>query len=100
FVEESLMDAVSRAVAASKPEFRMLDNEYYEGILLFDIMEKEVWNRAVEDTAGQAAFFKANRSRYMAGRRAKATIYASPDSMVMRHLRDLAASGDTAALKG
>src|SRR5690606_25188968 len=75
FVDENLMDAVSRAVAAEKPEFRMLDNEYYEGILLFEIMEKEVWNRAAEDTAGQAAFFETNRSRYRAKERAKATIY-------------------------
>ena len=99
FVNETLMDAVSRAVAVEKPEFRMLDNEYYEGILLFEIMEKEVWNRAAEDTAGQAAFFETNRSRYLAKERAKATIYASPDSMVIQRLGEIAAKGDTVAMR-
>jgi peptidyl-prolyl cis-trans isomerase SurA len=99
FVDEALMDAVSRSVAASKAEFRMLDNEYYEGILLFDIMEREVWNRAVEDTAGQTAYYEANRRKYLAGERARATIYASPDSMVMRHLGEIASTGDSTALK-
>ncbi|HEY8512982.1 MAG TPA: peptidylprolyl isomerase [Cyclobacteriaceae bacterium] len=98
FIDEALMDAVSRSVAATKPEYRMLDTEYYEGILLFEIMEKEVWNRAAEDTAGQVAFFEANRSRYFAGKRARATIYASPDSMVMRRLGEIALTGDTVAL--
>ena len=99
FVDETLMDAVSRAIAAEKPEYRLLANEYYEGILLFEIMEEEVWNRAAEDTAGQAAFFEANRSRYNAGKRARATIYASPDSMVMQHLGEIALGGDTVAMK-
>jgi peptidyl-prolyl cis-trans isomerase SurA len=98
FIDQVLMDAVSRSVAASKPEYRMLDNEYYEGILLFEIMEKEVWNRAAEDTAGQAAFFQQNRSRYLAGKRARATIYAAPDSMVMRGLGEIALTGDTVAM--
>src|SRR5690606_4668512 len=99
FVDETLMEAVSRAMAARKPEYRMLANEYYEGILLFEIMEKEVWNRAAVDTVGQVAFFEGNRSKYMAGERARATIYASPDSMVMQRLGEIAASGDTVAMK-
>jgi peptidyl-prolyl cis-trans isomerase SurA len=98
FVDETLMDAVSRSVASRKPEYRMLANEYYEGILLFEIMEEEVWNRAAADTAGQVAFFEANRSRYMAEKRAKATIYASPDSMLIQHLAEIAAKGDTVAM--
>ena len=35
------------------PDYRFLLQEYYEGILLFDIMEKEVWSKASEDSVGQ-----------------------------------------------
>ena len=36
------------------PEFRYLMNEFHDGILLFEISEKKVWNRVQEDSAGFA----------------------------------------------
>lgn len=98
FVEEKLLEALGDEVMAHNPEFRMLANEYYEGILLFDIMEKEVWNKASEDTVGQADYFHRHRSAYRAGERARATIYSSPDSMEMRKLRELAGNQDVASV--
>lgn len=96
-VEEKLLEALGNDIMVRNPEFRMLANEYYEGILLFDIMEKEVWNRATEDTAGLAAYFNRHRPAYLAGERARATIYSSPDSMVISKLKELAADDDEAA---
>lgn len=90
FAEEKLLDALGEKLMARNPEFRMLANEYYEGILLFEIMEKEVWNKAAEDTAGQADYFRRHQSDYQAGERARATIFSSPDSLVMRELKRLA----------
>ncbi len=54
--------------------------EYKEGILLFQIMEDEVWAKAVSDTVGLEAFFQKNRDRYQWGQRAQARVYnaASP----------------------
>lgn len=76
FVEASIQQAVEEELMATNADYRYLSNEYYEGILLFDIMEKEVWNRASEDTVGQAAYFAAHSARYLAGERAEATIYS------------------------
>lgn len=98
FVEEKLLEALGDEVMARSPEFRMLANEYYEGILLFDIMEKEVWNKATQDTAGQADYFHRHRSVYMADERARATIYSTPDSLVLGKLRELAGNEDLATV--
>ena len=46
------------------PEYKALLQEYKEGILLFDLMNK-VWTKAVEDTIALQAFFTANRSSYI-----------------------------------
>ncbi|HEY4653853.1 MAG TPA: peptidylprolyl isomerase [Cyclobacteriaceae bacterium] len=99
YVEEKLLDLAGRKIVRDFPEFSMLANEYYEGILLFDIMEKEVWNRAAADTAGQVNYFMQNRSRYVAGERANATFYSSPDSMILGPLIRYAQEGDTAAVE-
>ncbi|HNW50376.1 MAG TPA: peptidylprolyl isomerase [Prolixibacteraceae bacterium] len=49
------------------PEFRYLMKEYHDGILLFSIMEKEVWNKAVEDSVGLEKYYEQNKGRYEFG---------------------------------
>ncbi|MCL2512152.1 MAG: peptidyl-prolyl cis-trans isomerase [Bacteroidales bacterium] len=46
------------------PSFRITLNEYYNGILLYEVIEREVWGRATTDTIGLAAFFEQNRDKY------------------------------------
>lgn len=46
------------------PEFAHLMQEYHDGILLFDISNREVWEKAVSDTEGLKAFFDAHRTDY------------------------------------
>lgn len=58
-------------------DYRMLLREYREGILLFELMDQEVWSKAVKDTSGLQAFYQENKSDYTWKKRAKATIYES-----------------------
>lgn len=44
--------------------YRNLVNEYRDGILLFEISNQNVWNRASKDTEGLEKFFKENRAKY------------------------------------
>ena len=46
------------------PELRNLVQEYHDGILLFEVSLREVWDKAAKDTAGLEAFFKANKKKY------------------------------------
>ena len=45
-------------------ELRNLVREYHDGILLFDVSLREVWDKANKDTEGLAAYFKANKKNY------------------------------------
>lgn len=38
--------------------------EYHDGILLFEVSNNEVWDKASKDTAGLAAFFDRNKDQY------------------------------------
>ena len=46
------------------PDLRHLVQEYHDGILLFEVSLREVWDKAAKDTAGLEAFFKANKKNY------------------------------------
>lgn len=66
---KSEMDRASREQARidmmdTNPEYRNLVNEYTDGILLFDISQDKVWQRASNDREGLEAYFKAHRDNY------------------------------------
>ena len=95
FVEEKLNDREEEILVAQHPEFRSLLNEYYEGILLFSIMEKEVWNKASEDSLGQHEFYDQNPSTYMAGDRLAARIFSTTDKAFLQEIQLKISKGDT-----
>ena len=45
-------------------DLRNLVKEYHDGILLFDVSLREVWDKANQDTEGLQAYFKANKKQY------------------------------------
>lgn len=99
FVERNINEALENQIITSNPEFVLLLNEYYEGILLFDIMEKEVWKKASEDSVGQRSFFAANEKNYNAGERAKTVIYSSGASETIALIKSYIESSDTTNLQ-
>lgn len=46
------------------PDYRNLLNEYRDGTLLFEVMNKEVWSKAKTDEDGLEAYYKANSGKY------------------------------------
>lgn len=46
------------------PEFHNLVNEYHDGMLLFEVSNRKVWEKAASDTEGLTKFYDANRNRY------------------------------------
>jgi peptidyl-prolyl cis-trans isomerase SurA len=76
FVNERLLIYEDSKLEEKYPEYKALLKEYREGILLFDLTNKKVWTKAVEDTVGLKAYFSDNRSDYSWPERVDATIYS------------------------
>jgi peptidyl-prolyl cis-trans isomerase SurA len=64
------------------PEYKALITEYHDGILLYEIMQDKVWNKAMKDTVGLRKYFEANRNNYMWGKRIDAVVYECADSKI------------------
>ncbi|MBC3542027.1 peptidylprolyl isomerase [Rufibacter sediminis] len=93
FVETSLLDYEKEHLEEKHPDYRMLVNEYHDGILLFQLMEEKVWAKAVEDTVGLKAFFEANKDKYMWGERTQATILSAANANVLAQAQAQMATG-------
>ncbi|MBW3520357.1 peptidylprolyl isomerase [Flavobacterium sp. NKUCC04_CG] len=62
------------------PEFEYTVKEYREGLLLFDLMDKEIWAKSQADTVGYTAYYENNKSRYIEKARVDMVVYAFPDA--------------------
>jgi peptidyl-prolyl cis-trans isomerase SurA len=79
FVNQELLKYEESQLENKYAEYKALYKEYKEGILLFDLTNKKVWTKAVEDSIGLNAFFINNQSLYKWDDRIDATIYTCKD---------------------
>lgn len=61
---QALLDQRVKEMSAKDSGLRNLIREYHDGLLLYEISNRLVWDKAAKDEAGLAAFFKKNRKRY------------------------------------
>lgn len=95
FTEVKLNDAEDTRLQRDNADYRNLLNEYREGIMLFAIMEQEVWNRASADTAGQRAYYELHKEKYRAGERVEARLFSTSDSVTLSAVKEKIARGDS-----
>jgi peptidyl-prolyl cis-trans isomerase SurA len=75
FSKEALIAYEDAHLGEKYYDYRMLLKEYRDGILLFQLMETKVWNKAIQDTVGLHKYFDENRERYQWQSRVVANIY-------------------------
>ena len=66
--EESLLEK-------KYPEYKYLLKEYYEGMLLFEITDKMVWNKAVKDSSGLVKYYNEHKKDFMWDERWEGSVY-------------------------
>lgn len=72
---DEIMKFENSVLEQKYPDFRYLMNEFHDGILLFDISSKNVWNRAQEDSAGLQNYYEVHKKEYLSKKSIEAKIY-------------------------
>ena len=67
--------------------------EFHDGILLFEISEKNVWNKVNVDTMGLRRYYEDHKMKYLSKRGINARIYtlksAGKENSAVEHLRNI-----------
>lgn len=58
---EVVLDKKTDELASNDPNLKYLVQEYHDGLLLYEISNREVWDKGAKDEKGQEAYFKLNR---------------------------------------
>ncbi|WP_395655175.1 peptidylprolyl isomerase [Flavobacterium sp.] len=93
FIDEQLMAYYNENLENEFPEFKNVMDEYRDGLLLFDLMEKEIWNRAKNDTIGLQDFFQKNSKNYQWKKRYTVDILSSTDKKIVEKAQKFLAKG-------
>ena len=64
YVYDVLVDYKTSELCRTNADFRYLLQEYRDGMLLFEISNREVWNKAMEDEKGLKKYFRKNKKKY------------------------------------
>ena len=89
FVDEQLKKYYDDNLENEFPEFSFVMEEYRDGLLLFDLMEKEIWERSKNDTIGLQKFYDETKANHVWKKRVEATIYSSTKQDVIKKVQGL-----------
>ncbi|RDV15152.1 peptidylprolyl isomerase [Pontibacter diazotrophicus] len=88
YIDKSLVEYEKANLEIKHPDYRMLVQEYHDGILLFQMMDEKVWSKAVEDSVGLKAYFAQNREKYTWGPRVQATVISAANKELLQKAQE------------
>ena len=65
FISSSIMDYYKKHLEDYNPDFRYQMEEFKDGNVLFEIMERNIWGKAANDTAGLQKHYNENKNKYL-----------------------------------
>lgn len=61
---QTVLAAKEQEMVSADSDLKNLIREYHDGLLLFEISNRMVWDKAAKDEKGLQAYFKKNKSKY------------------------------------
>ncbi len=65
YVNNVVTDFQEHKLVEENPDFKNLMEEYRDGIMLFELMDRNVWSKATKDSVGLKAFYEGHKSKYI-----------------------------------
>lgn len=85
YVAQTLLDYEDLKLEDKYLDFKQIMREYHDGILLFELTDKKVWSKALQDTTGLKKFYQDNIQNYMWNDRLHATFFICNDEAVAKN---------------
>ena len=89
YLDEQLTAYYTDNLEKEFPDFSNVMDEYRDGLLLFDLMEKEIWDRSKTDTLGLKNFYESQKSLYQWKTRLDVIIASSTNMDVIKKAQKL-----------
>lgn len=93
--QKSILSDIQMAeLEKTNAEYRTLVNGYRDGILIFEMMERNVWGKAGKDTVGLQNFYEQNKAKYQWQPGFEGVVYQSSSEVDLNKLKSRFDKGD------
>jgi peptidyl-prolyl cis-trans isomerase SurA len=82
YIDNAATDYYGQHLERYNKEFAAQLNEFRDGNLLFEIMQKKIWDVAADDTAGLRKYYSANASKYWWSSSADVVVFTTSDEAI------------------
>lgn len=89
FVNSEIIKYEDTQLERKYPAFKRLMQEYQDGILIFEIMQNEIWTKASKDTAGLSNYYNTHKEEFMYPIRYKGTMYTCMNKKISKQVLSL-----------
>lgn len=96
FIDVKVNELYNNNLENEFPDFAAVMEEYRDGLLLFDLMEKEIWEKAKTDTVGLQNFYESRINNYRWGNRLDAIVLTSTKKDIAQKAQKLLKQGKSA----
>ncbi len=93
FSDEQLNQYYNDNLEVEFPDFSNIMDEYRDGLLLFDLMEKEIWERSKTDTLGLKAFYETQKDKHKWKTRLEVMIASSTNKEMIKKAESMLKKG-------
>jgi peptidyl-prolyl cis-trans isomerase SurA len=83
FMTDQALEISARSLQQRDPDFRRKMDEYRDGLLLFEFMQRRVWTPASRDTAGLREMYRSHPERYRYPERVRALRLSAPSDTLL-----------------
>ena len=95
FLENELLQYKKERLEVENQDYAYIVEEYRDGLLLFDLMETEIWNAAKKDSVGLQTYYNNHKDNYFWNQRVDAVVASSAKKTTIKKVQKLLQNNQT-----
>jgi peptidyl-prolyl cis-trans isomerase SurA len=93
FISSAVMDYYKKHLEDYNTDFRYQMDEFKDGNVLFEIMERNIWGKAANDTEGLQKYYNENKTKYLWTASADIILFNSANKAIAEEARTALLNG-------
>jgi peptidyl-prolyl cis-trans isomerase SurA len=65
FTDKLFWEVATAEIEKNDMEYKKLIDDFYSGLIVFKLLENEIWNKIVPDSAKQAQYYEQHKNKYL-----------------------------------